>query len=112
MAELHFDTEVFLNSESWQTKLKALQTKKNVCIENCTDSECKKECSRDLDSLQEYVKNKQNLYVKKGVEYCKLECWESQDLPKCSQRCLQEYSALLEDFQKALTKKINTLVTR
>jgi hypothetical protein len=102
MAEFYLQTHSFLEYE-WETLLQKASKQVNECIVRCdTDLACQSLCKKSLEDIKNFAENKENLYVKKGVEYCKTQCWDSKNLEECSQRCVKEYSVLLKDFKDSL----------
>ncbi|CAG9328757.1 unnamed protein product [Blepharisma stoltei] len=111
MAEFYFDTEVFLRSPEWTIPYMNLKNNAENCIKaRCKDGEleCEKSCKSSLDTLDEIVKRKQEFYIKKGVEYCKHDCWDANNLADCTQRCIKEYNTLFSDFRDTLLDRLNS----
>lgn len=108
MAELYLETQYFLNTK-WQEMLKEVKEKEKSCFGKCGNDEvCQDRCKRTLIDLNRIAKEKQEIYVSKGVEYCKSECWNTKDIQDCSQRCLKDYSVLLNEFQSSLINHLRT----
>lgn len=102
MAEFYLQTQSFLQGE-WKAKIEILQEKSQVCVEKCEgNQECQNLCRKGLKDLEKLAEDKESIYVRKGVEYCKSECWEAKDLSKCSERCVSEYTVLLKEFRQVL----------
>ena len=79
------------------------EDKVNHCILLCNKNEtCENLCRKPIEELNQFAKNKTNIYVTKGVEYCKSECWEAKDISQCSDRCVNDYSVLAEEFKDVL----------
>lgn len=111
MAEFYFDTEVFLRGDEWSGPYKTLQDHVlNCMVVVCKDTniDCQNNCKKPIEEINDFVKRKQDLYVKKGVEYCKHECWEAKNLTECSDRCVKEYGSLYRDFKQALIERLKS----
>jgi hypothetical protein len=108
MAELYLDTQHFLNHQ-WKDLLETAAEKEKKCLRVCeNDVVCQEKCRRTIKELNRIAKEKQELYVRKGVEYCKSECWNTKDIKQCSERCLSEYSVLLNEFKSSLLHHFQT----
>ena len=102
MAEFYLQTHLFLDFK-WKELMDSAYEKENLCISKCNLNEvCEERCKRPALELSSLAREKQELYVKKGVEYCKSECWDAVDLPKCCKRCVGEYSVVINDFKNSL----------
>ena len=89
--------------------LNEAQAKVNLCIKECNSNDaCENTCNKPLLELRDLANKKEDIYVRKGVEYCKSECWESKDLTECSERCTKDYSSLYPEFKKSLVAHFNT----
>lgn len=106
MAEFYLDVARFLCSEQWTGELRGAQLKVSLCKGQCETEQCVEACEQPMLELQQFVKKKSDLYVKKGVEYCKHECWEAKNIGDCSRRCVKEYSELAQDFEEVLTGRL------
>lgn len=102
MAEFYLQTHLFLNTE-WKelmTKAKVIETE---CIGKCDSNKfCEENCKRPVNELSALAIEKQELYVKKGVEFCKSRCLGKFDLRMCTKKCVTDYSPLFNDFKSSL----------
>ena len=102
MAEFYLQTHLFLDFK-WKELMQEVQLKETECVKTCGLSEpCKNNCKRPLIELSTLAREKEEFYVRKGVEYCKSECWEATDLARCCDRCVNDYSVLINDFKNSL----------
>ncbi|OMJ89405.1 hypothetical protein SteCoe_8402 [Stentor coeruleus] len=102
MAEFYLQTRSFFELE-WKKNYSQAIQKVASCKTHCKMSEeCNNKCDKPLQDLKIFIENKETLYVKKGVEYCKSECWEAKDLHACSERCVKDYGILIKDFKSTI----------
>lgn len=102
MAEFYLQTHIFLSTK-WKEILLPAQEIENTCIQSCDSNIlCEENCRRPIKELMLLAEEKQELYVRKGVEYCKSQCWNAADLSKCCKKCVSEYSIVLNDYKNSL----------
>ena len=106
MADFVLDIERFFHSKDWKELWTQAQVRVQSCQSHCKTAECSHSCAQPLVDLNQFIERKKEVYVKKGVEYCKRECWESKQVSECADRCVKEYSTLFEDFRTALLERL------
>ena len=108
MAEFYLQTRGFLEGE-WKEMMGKGLGRVERCREECKgNEECLEMCGRGVVELEKLARDKEEIYVRKGVEYCKAECWEARDLGECSQRCVKDYSVLYKEFRQVLVDRYNS----
>jgi len=111
MAEFELDVARFFKSSEWVAAMQSVESQMSACISSCKalDTSCQSSCQVSYKSLQKTIEYKKDLYIRRGISFCKHQCWDSKEIPPCVSACVKDYSALLKDFQEAVLKKVSAV---
>jgi hypothetical protein len=111
MAEFELDVARFFQSSEWLGAMQSVESKMSACISSCKDSDtsCQASCQVPYKCLQKSIQYKKDLYIRRGISFCKHQCWDSKEITPCVSACVKDYSALLKDFEEAVLKKVSAV---